>query len=287
MATIGLQDPHFSIITEDPITGYESYSAPERLAKAISADFSIELLEAILSADNGTAESFKQFKQGTLTLGVDKLLAGVKQKLLGAKVDKNGVVTYTAESQAPYVAIGFAALRSDGKSEYVWLLRVRFGIPNSTFQTLGDSATFQTPSLVGTVMRRNKPDSDGEHPFMRYLADGEPGAVQSAVDGWFDSVYEPDYSGTAVSLSDLTIGSISLSPAFDADVTEYTAATSNATNTITATLNDNTADAVITVNGDSLTNGGAASWETGENTVNITVTKGTSSKKYTVIVTKS
>lgn len=287
MATIGLQDPHFSIITEDPITGYESYGTPERLAKAISADFSIELLEAMLSADNGTAESFKQFKQGTLTLGVDKLLAGVKQKLLGAKVDKNGVVTYTAESQAPYVAIGFAALRSDGKSEYVWLLRVRFGIPNSTFQTLGDSATFQTPSLVGTVMRRNKPDSDGEHPFMHYLADGEPGAVQSAVDGWFDSVYEPDYSGTAVSLSDLTIGSISLSPAFDADVTEYTAATSNATNTITATLNDNTADAVITVNGDSLTNGGSASWETGENTVNITVTKGTSSKKYTVIVTKS
>ena len=287
MATIGLQDPHFSIITEDPITGYESYSAPERFAKAISADFSIELLEAILSADNGTAESFKQFKQGTLTLGVDKLLAGVKQKLLGAKVDKNGVVTYTAESQAPYVAIGFAALRSDGKSEYVWLLRVRFGIPNSTFQTLGDSATFQTPSLVGTVMRRNKPDSDGEHPFMYYLADGEPGAVQSAVDGWFDTVYEPDYSGTAVSLSDLTIGSINLSPAFDADVTEYTAATSNATNTITATLNDNTADAVITVNGDSLTNGGSATWETGENTVVITVTKGVSSKKYTVIVTKS
>lgn len=287
MATIGLQDPHFSIITEDPITGYESYGTPERLAKAISADFSIELLEAILPADNGTAESFKQFKQGTLTLGVDKLLAGVKQKLLGAKVDKNGVVTYTAESQAPYVAIGFAALRSDGKSEYVWLLRVRFGIPNSTFQTLGDSATFQTPSLVGTVMRRNKLDSDGEHPFMHYLADGEPGAVQSAVDGWFNSVYEPDYSGTAVTLSDLTIGSISLSPAFDADVTEYTAATSNATNTITATLNDNTADVVITVNGDSLTNGGSASWETGENTVNITVTKGTSSKKYTVIVTKS
>lgn len=287
MATIGLQDPHFSIITEDPITGQESYGTPERLAKAISADFSIELLEAILFADNGAAESVKQFKQGTITLGVDKLLAGVKQKLLGAKVDKNGVVAYTAESQAPYVAIGFAALRSDGKSEYIWLLRVRFGIPNSTFQTLGDSATFQTPSLVGTVMRANKPDSDGEHPFMYHLTDGEPGAVQSAVDGWFDAVYEPDYSGDAVSLSALTIGSINLSPTFDADVTEYTAATTNATNTITATLNDDTADAVITVNGDSLTNGGSASWETGENTVNITVTKGTSSKKYTVIVTKS
>ena len=287
MATIGLQDPYFSIITEDPITGYESYGTPERLAKAISADFSIELLEAILYADNGASEAVKLFKQGTITLGVDKLLAGVKQKLLGAKVDKNGVVTYTAEGQAPYVAIGFAALRSDSKSEYVWLLRVRFGVPNKTFQTVGDSVTFQTPSLVGTVMRRNKPDSDGEHPFMSILADGEPGAVQSAVDGWFDSVYEPDYSETAVTLSNLTIGSISLSPSFDADVTEYTAATSNATNTITATLNDNTANAVITVNGDSLTNGGSVSWETGENTVNITVTKGTSSKKYTVIVTKS
>lgn len=287
MATIGLQNPYFSIITEDPITGYESYSTPERMAKAISADFSIELLEAVLFADNGAAESMKQFKQGSFTLGVDKLLAGVQQKLLGAKVDKNGVVTYTAEGQAPYVAVGFASLRSDGTSEYVWLLRVRFGVPNRTYQTLGDSATFQTPSIVGTVMRANKPDSDGEHPFMRILTEGEPGATQTAVDSWFDAVYVPDYSGEAVSLSDLTIGSISLSPAFDADVTEYTAATSNATNTITATLNDNTADAVITVNGDSLTNGGSASWETGENKVNVTVTKGASSKKYTITVTKS
>lgn len=287
MATIGLQNPYFSIITEDPVTGYESYSEPERMAKAINADFSIELLEAILFADNGAAESVKQFKQGSFTLGVDKLLAGVQQKLLGAKVDKNGVVTYTAEGQAPYVAVGFASLRSDGTSEYVWLLRVRFGVPNRTYQTLGDSATFQTPSLVGTVMRANKPDSDGEHPFMRVLMEGEPGATQTAVDSWFDAVYVPDYDGTSVTLSALTIGSINLSPTFDADVTEYTATTSNATNTITATPNDDSADVVVTVNGDSLTNGGSASWETGENKVNVTVTKGASSKKYTITVTKS
>ena len=111
--------------------------------------------------------------------------------------------------------------------------------------------------------------------------------MQTAVDSWFDAVYVPDYDGTSVTLSALTIGSVNLSPAFNADVTEYTATTSNATNTITATPNDDSADVVVIVNGDSLTNGGSASWETGENKVNVTVTKGASSKKYTVTVTKS
>jgi hypothetical protein len=44
---------------------------------------------------------------------------------------------------------------------------------------------------------------------------------------------------------------------------------------------------VIKVNGAAHTNGTAATWETGENTVEITVTYGTTVKTYTVIVTKT
>lgn len=88
-------------------------------------------------------------------------------------------------------------------------------------------------------------------------------------------------------LSALTIGSLTLSPTFDGDTTTYTASTSNATNTITATAADSNATISIT-NGDTpVTNGTAATWEAGENTVTITVTNGTASKTYTVTVTKT
>lgn len=286
MATIGLDKLYYAIITEGT-GGVETYGTPKVLAKAISAELAPQIAEATLYADDGAAENVKEFTSATFTLGVDDLASDVMADLLGVTVDQNGVVVSTPDDAAPYVAVGFRAKRSNGKYQYFWLYRVKFGVPNNTLATKGESITFNTPSIVGTVMRRNKADGNGGHPWKVDVVEGATGVDQTVVDGWYSAVYEPDYSGSAVSLSDLAIGSINLSPTFDADVKEYTAATSNATNTITATLNDSTADVVITVNGDSLTNGGSASWETGENTVNITVTKGTSSKKYTVIVTKS
>lgn len=286
MATIGLDKLYYAIITEGT-GGVETYGTPKVMAKAISAELAPQIAEATLYADDGAAENVKEFTSATFTLGVDDLASDVMADLLGVTVDQNGVVVSTPDDAAPYVAVGFRAKRSNGKYQYFWLYRVKFGVPNNTLATKGESITFNTPSIVGTVMRRNKADGNGGHPWKVDVVEGATGVDQTVIDGWYSDVYEPDYSGSAVSLSDLAIGSINLSPTFDADVKEYTAATSNATNTITATLNDNTADVVITVNGDSLTNGGSASWETGENTVNITVTKGTSSKKYTVIVTKS
>ena len=52
MATIGLDMLYFAKITEDD-DGNETYGTPEKLAKAISADLSVELIEAILYADDG------------------------------------------------------------------------------------------------------------------------------------------------------------------------------------------------------------------------------------------
>lgn len=88
-------------------------------------------------------------------------------------------------------------------------------------------------------------------------------------------------------LSGLTIGSLTLSPAFDKDVTEYTAETTNATNKVTATPADETATVEITVGETEIDNGSSATWETGENVVTVKVTDGSVSKTYTVTVTKS
>lgn len=83
------------------------------------------------------------------------------------------------------------------------------------------------------------------------------------------------------------IGALTLSPAFSSGIYEYTAETTNATNTITATALKPNATVAIKVNGVNHTNGTAATWNLGENTVEITVTYGTTTKVYTVIVTKT
>nr|DAZ20431.1 MAG TPA: major capsid protein [Caudoviricetes sp.] len=87
-------------------------------------------------------------------------------------------------------------------------------------------------------------------------------------------------------LSDLRIGSLELSPKFAADTTAYTATTSNATNTITAVPASGSAEVGITVGDKKVTNGAAATWVAGANTVTIKVTDGDQEKTYTVTVTK-
>ena len=54
MATIGLDRLYYSKITE-AANGTESYATPVLLAKAMKADLSVELAEAILYADDGAA----------------------------------------------------------------------------------------------------------------------------------------------------------------------------------------------------------------------------------------
>ena len=88
-------------------------------------------------------------------------------------------------------------------------------------------------------------------------------------------------------LASLKIGALTLSPTFNKSVMVYTATTTDATNTITAVAKDGEAEIEILVNGNPHTNGTAATWDAGENTVEITVTSGTESETYTVTVTKS
>jgi HK97 family phage major capsid protein len=88
-------------------------------------------------------------------------------------------------------------------------------------------------------------------------------------------------------LASLAIGSLTLSPLFNKSVMVYTAATTNATNTITAVAKDSEATIAITVNGTTVANGAAATWSDGANAVEITVTSGSETETYTVTVTKS
>lgn len=88
-------------------------------------------------------------------------------------------------------------------------------------------------------------------------------------------------------MSGLTIGSLTLTPAFDGTVLEYATATTNASNKVTATASDEDATITITLNDTALENGSSATWAAGENTLVVEVSIGEKSTTYTVTVTKS
>jgi hypothetical protein len=114
----------------------------------------------------------------------------------------------------------------------------------------------------------------------------------AAVKAGNDTVYTL-VSGTFVDpefdprLRSLTIGNLTLDPLFDSAKTEYTTSTSADTDNITVVTTTAGATAAIKNGTTDVVSGAAATWETGENIVTVTVTSGPFQRVYTVKVTKT
>lgn len=113
-------------------------------------------------------------------------------------------------------------------------------------------------------------------------------AITASKEGAESTTYSVVITKTeAVHLNSIAVDSLTLVPTFDADTLEYAVATTDATNTVTATANSGV-QVSATVNGNAYTLGDAVTWDTGDNTVVITASRsGYTSTIYTVVVTKS
>ncbi|MEG1084658.1 MAG: phage tail protein [Hydrogenoanaerobacterium sp.] len=193
MATIGLDKLYYAKITEGE-NGDETYGAPVSLAKAMTAELAVELAEATLYADDGAAEIVKEFKSGTLSLGIDDIGVLAAGDLTGATIDTNKVLISTSEDGGTPVAVGFRAKKANGKYRYFWLYKVKFGIPATNLTTKGESIEFSTPTIEGTVLRRNKLDGQGKHPWKAEVNEDDTGVLPATITAWYTKVYEPTFT---------------------------------------------------------------------------------------------
>lgn len=192
MATIGLSNLYYASITEDA-AGNETYGTPAQLAKAITADITIDADEAILYADDGADAIIREFQKGTINLETNNLDVTALVALVGATKDTKGVTMHRGEDTPAPVAIGFKAKTSKGGYKYYWLYRVVFKVPDSSLKTKGESIEFATPTIEGTFTRRNKVDTQSKHPYMACIDSDESGADAATISAWFSAVYEPAY----------------------------------------------------------------------------------------------
>lgn len=218
-----------------------------------------------------------------------------RMEILSEQRDENGVLVENINAQLEHFALLFEFDGDQRQVRHV-LHNCTASRPKIEGKTIEEKKEVQTESLTLSAT----PLSNG---IVKAKTGDE--TSQETYDNWYQEVYIPVITDTAeeetgdtadpasdpaagegTNLATLSIGSLTLTPAFDADTTAYTATTTNATNTVTATAADAEASVTITVNGSEHTSGQAATWETGENTVTIVVTKGTASKTYTVTVTK-
>lgn len=181
MATIGLRDLYVDVLTSDEEGTAVYENEPTRLAKAITADLSVNVTQASLYADDGVDETASEFVDGELKLGTNDLSSEASAKILGLKPDSKGVLISKTDDMPVYVAVGFRAKKPNGEFKYVWLYKVKFNIPSESYKTKGESIEFTTPEITGKIIARTdgawKAEWTGKE-------DTEPGST------WFDKVYE-------------------------------------------------------------------------------------------------
>ena len=200
-----------------------------------------------------------------------------EQGILKETKDANGVLVETNKDADPvYFALLF---EFDGDKKAI--RHVLYNCSVSSRPTL-ESSTKEDTIEPGTetLSLSADPREDG-------LVKAKSGddTTAEAYNNWYNQVYIPVDAGAA-KLSALSVGSLTLNPAFAAGTTSYSVTTSNASDTVSATA-ANGATAAIKVNGSNHTSGSAATWNSGTNTVQVIVSKtGLTTTTYTITVTK-
>lgn len=166
MATIGLSKPYFAKYSASGST--VSYSDGGLMGKAVEVDISIEVSEDNdLRADNGVAETDRQFSNGTLTITTDDLEASVAKVMLGLKeetiseipgITDSGVkkLVFDDDQVTPYLGFGVVIKKvKNGVTKWraVILKKVMFAVPSDAATTQGETIEWQTPELSATIMR--------------------------------------------------------------------------------------------------------------------------------------
>lgn len=192
--TIGLDMFHYAVMTDEST---ETYDVPVHVPGLIQMNVSPTVNSVNLSADDKIYDTADSLGAINVTLGLANLPTEDQAALLGHTVNADGVLIRKSTDQAPYVAVGYRRRMSNGKYRYVWLYKGKFRVYDQNADTKGETPTYQTPSINGTFMPRDKDEL-----WQATANEGDPGIPSQTLADWFDAVYEetPDVTPLTVTV---------------------------------------------------------------------------------------
>ncbi len=152
MAYVGLANPYIAKLIDE---AQKKYTDCFKCGKAININITPNYNEAKLYADNQLAEVAKEFKDGNITLGTDRLPMKALEVCFGHNVNnEKNEVTYKTNDNANAVGVGFYVDEMiSGKRQYVATIvyKATFSESADDYTTKGETIEFKTPSIEGTI----------------------------------------------------------------------------------------------------------------------------------------
>ena len=173
--------------------GTISYTSPQQIGDAMTANIELRYAEGRLYAESTLAEYMRKAVGGTISLGVKYIKSSAQQLLFGSRT-KTRSVTYTpsggtattisvsgltigGQDEGVYVGVAFYAPDMvDGVKKYTCVLvrKALFGPPSMSLQTAGENIQFNTPTTSGEFLAD---DSSTQELLETAIVDDEQAAI--------------------------------------------------------------------------------------------------------------
>lgn len=279
-----LKNVHYAKGTKNE-DGTITYAPPVRIPGAMSMDISAEGDTSKIRAD-GTDYIVVVSNNGySGNVTFVQVPDNFKQDCLSEEIDEtNGLQFEDANAEPSPFALLFE-FAGDAKNKRHVLYNCTASRPSIAGENKDNQKEPDTEELELTSSPTVFVINGEERSVVK--ANSTPTTKAEIYNAWYTQVVVPgkEIQKTA-KLTNLQLGALKLVPEFSPEVNNYTATTTNATNTIKATPADAAAVVEIKLGDAVIQNGGAATWTAGENTVSVKVTNGEEIENYTITVTK-
>ena len=273
----GLKNCHYAKATLDPDTNAVTFGTPVAIPGAVNLSLDPEGDTEPFYADDMVYYTTVANNGYSGDLEIALIPDSFRKDILKETEDTNGVLVEDSTVEPEHFALLFE-FSGDKKKIRHCMYYCTAARPTIEGKTNEDSKEVQTEKLEITAT-----------PLPNGLVKVKTGANTSdaVYNGWYSNVYQTESAQVSAVLTGITIGSLQLTPAFDAGTTSYAAETVNDEDAVSATAASGTAVTIL-VNGVAHTSGDDATWESGTNTVTVIASKtGAVSTAYTVTVTKN
>lgn len=182
MAQVGVSDLYYAVLTKDDGTGV-TYNTPVKIPGLISINIKPNSSTETLFGDNGPMETASTLGNIQVEINTADIDFATQAVLLGHTLNGSGILLRKSTDIPPWVAIGFKALKSNGKYRYGWLVKGKFAIPDMDNTTRKDSIDFQTPTINGSFVKR-----DNDALWLRQTDEDAVGYTAATGTNWFTTV---------------------------------------------------------------------------------------------------
>ena len=198
---IGLDSLYIAAVTQDDTTAYVA-DTPEIFAPAAEANQAPQTSFEVQFADDKAYDVMTGEGETQIQITVTGIPVEMLAKITGKVFNAASGRIWENPVEAPFIALSFRSLKSNGKYRYYQYLKGKFDMPQENTATKGDTPDPKTLTLTYTAIQSVYKWNLGSVTNSVKRIVGDEDTTSFSATGWFTSVQTPSWSApAALSLS--------------------------------------------------------------------------------------